>query len=206
MDDFLQALIRNQQICASAAVESCIDRHAGRNTCDDFFEYWYSTNLVGIEGISLGTHSRDLPCAMNEVIRAECLTPEGCRQLVIKAWVHPEFPEVNLTREDWLMAFSRVGYVNDSEEGELAPPEESIQLWRGAIAERKHGMAWTSDKQRALWFAKRFNGTSETNAELWTAEVAAERVLARFMGRGESEYVVNSKGLTVTLEESLQGP
>lgn len=48
------------------------------------------------------------------------------------------------------------------------------------------GLSWTTDYQKALWFANRFNEKSQ-----WVAEAVVEKdaIMAFFVGRGENEVV-----------------
>lgn len=187
---FLDSLIAAQQESAIRAVTACAVAHAGKNSCSDFFrDYWY-----GNEYGHFGTHDRDLPWAAHQVITSECLTPQARRELAVSAWTGPEFPEANLSRAKWLQIFARTGFLTDRDG--LVRPKASVTLWRGAIPSRKAGMAWTSDRDRASWFARRLSGVStKEDGEVWRLTVEPGRVLARFVERGEEEFVVDTRRL-----------
>lgn len=77
----------------------------------------------------------------------------------------------------------------DTEESDgLDALPEVIPVYRGtAYAERIHGLSWTLDRDKAVWFAERFG----TDTPL-LAEGAARKhlVIAYFTSRGEEEIVV----------------
>lgn len=132
----------------------------------------------------------DLPAILVEVARD--LTDDQLAAALRDAWVMPEIPEDCLARADWLDLFTEVGYRHNLDRAE--PPAE-ITLWRGGIDPNR--MAWTADRQLAEWFRDRAHG------KLWTANVPASHLLARYdgvrtgggSGPGETEYVVNPAGL-----------
>lgn len=48
-------------------------------------------------------------------------------------------------------------------------------------------MSWTTDIEKAEWFAKRW----DKNSKVYSAKVSKDDVLALFSSRGESELVVD---------------
>lgn len=194
MADFLEEMKHLQYEAAVIAVRECRRSHEGSQSCENFMsEYWYRSSGV------FGTHDRDLPWATAEVIAGGCLTPQGARELIVRAWTGPEFPEANLTQELWLGLFRTVGFItDDEEEQEEMAPHVPVRLWRGAIPSRARGMAWTSDKSRAKWFATRLDGvSSRERGAVWTTMAPPEAILARFTRRGESEFVLDPRSLAV---------
>jgi hypothetical protein len=55
-------------------------------------------------------------------------------------------------------------------------------------------MAWTLNRDRAVWFAKRY-ASSRTPPRVASAMVARHKILAHFTGRNEQEIVVLSRDL-----------
>ena len=142
-------------------------------------------------------HTRDLPSLFLDLAESECYAPEEEKDVLIWAWTDPEWP-VNdtATPERWRDVFRRIGFVTDDKTIEV--PDSSVTLYRGEKLHSYLGagrlgdgnarrMSWTSDRERALWFAHRF-GTPGTVLE----RVAdPTEIMAIFMSRGESEYVLD---------------
>ena len=64
-------------------------------------------------------------------------------------------------------------------------------VYRGvAHVEASRGMSWTIDREKALWFARRFAGDDKRTPLLITANVRRIDVMAHYLGRNESEIVV----------------
>lgn len=106
------------------------------------------------------------------------------------AWTHCDRPEQHFPRREWLPVFRAAGYHDDWTSAE---PPEQITLWRGGI--RRTGMSWTADKERAVWFQKRWDCLQE--GKLWSITVGPSRLLAHYgvEYRGEDEYVIDSAGI-----------
>lgn len=92
----------------------------------------------------------------------------------------------------------RTGLTSDERMAVNALPER-IRIWRGATGHNHMGWSWTTDREKARWFAVRGYGTKERY--LLTAEVKREDVLAILDGRGESEVVVDPSNLIDTAIE-----
>lgn len=174
-----------------AAAAELVRAHGGRRTCADPMRAFYRHSPV---------HDRDLPAFAHLVIDADVCTPDAAAELVYRAWTGPEFPEANLDTGLWRAMFRRVGYLTD--DGPADRPLGFVgPLWRGATHDRRLGMAWTTDRDRAVWFADRFGTALGDEAHVWRLDtVRAGRVLARFDGRSEAEVVLNTRGLTPVRE------
>jgi hypothetical protein len=123
---------------------------------------------------------------------------------LVEAWVSCEWPVSSYVRNEsfetyeeavefWSELFASVtggeGFLTD--EGMVAPYKslpERIQVFRGAPEDCADGLSWTTDAERADWFARRLSNES---AEVWTTTVKNTDVLAMFNGRKESEIVVD---------------
>lgn len=70
---------------------------------------------------------------------------------------------------------------------------DEIHIHRGHTHLNQAGWSWTSDYDRAMWFATRF----DADGKVTSTTVAKDKVLAYFTGRGENEIVVNPKDLVL---------
>jgi hypothetical protein len=134
-----------------------------------------------------------LIAAIYEVIAADTITA-----LVADAWCAAEFPQDCLRRADWLWLFGKAGYtVNGKPAGR---PAEPVRLWRGSSPGLRRRWSWTSDPERAEWFASRCRLFGQA-AQVWQVEAPPASLLAAMFGpdyRNESQYVVSTAGLKIT--------
>lgn len=193
----LAELKRGEAINAEMAVQQTVMEHNGKQDMEpnDYFMYWHKRP----------THSRDLPDYAIKTAIAGCYTPDGLRDIVADAWSLPEFPESNYSSQHWNVLFTLAGPFHSTPDGISALRVRSIPtLYRGAVHSRRKGMAWTTDLAVAKKFAERFSGPSFGTGHIWTLDsVPHSRVLARFNCRGESEWVINTKGLTPQRHETI---
>jgi len=71
---------------------------------------------------------------------------------------------------------------------------ETVTIYRGyQYNASMRGMSWTVDRDRAIWFARRF--ARRAAPKLATVTVARSKILAYFDGRNESEVVVLPRDL-----------
>ena len=112
---------------------------------------------------------------------------------VARSWMMPEWPEGHLPPEVWVTFFRAVGYLVDEACGDRGTLPEQLTLYRGAIPSRRLGMSWTGDRDRAEWFAHRFDGIrGDSLGKVWTVTVPRSLVLARITERREDEYVLDT--------------
>ncbi len=106
-----------------------------------------------------------------------------------------EFPNRAVDEDIWRALFDLAGYVVNGQPSEQ--PAEPIELWRGALPEHRNGWSWTDDRDLARWFADRPHNRGA--GKVWAASVEPVRLLARITDHreGESEYVVDARGLAV---------
>ncbi|HSP10031.1 MAG TPA: hypothetical protein VLU92_10600 [Candidatus Dormibacteraeota bacterium] len=111
---------------------------------------------------------------------------------IVRVWSDAEVPLRSLTAPEWLEMFAAAGYTDC---GKPSPrPAEPLRLWRGAPYKYHRRWSWTADFDRAQRFADRSRG------RVWSAVVPPFALLgadAGHEGRNESEYVVNTTGLTI---------
>lgn len=121
------------------------------------------------------------------------------------AWTMAEWPELHADQEVWADLFAAVGPVRDGEPVDydgLGLPDP-VTLYRGAVPSRRDGMSWTTDRDRAEWFARRFDGLGTETGQVYEITIPVECCLARFTeGRGEDEVVVDVTQLDMDAEVS----
>lgn len=123
---------------------------------------------------------------------------------VASAWTMAEFPSNLLPLDTWVELFEEAGYTAD---GEPAPrPQEPVTVYRGCHPERRFGMSWTTDLERARWFADRDLGRG--TGAVYEATVAPGWLLAFIHKnhRGEAEFVVDPVALTDETVKLVRSP
>lgn len=144
--------------------------------------------------VSAGLGRRDMPHALvYAVIMDEVITdPEEVAIGIESAWVSTEWPLSAADPDVWLNVWSYatddgLTYLEGDQITDIANLPETLTVYRGAAPGYERGMSWTTDLERARWFANRFN----QGHEVFVAEVPREAVLARFGRRGEDEVVID---------------
>lgn len=101
-----------------------------------------------------------------------------------------EFPELweDLLRSD---IPHRQSIMTDEERDALDELPETFIIYQGHTNIRDDGWSWTTEKSVAVWFARRFASMEECEPRLTTALVEKRNVIAYFLGRNESEIVVD---------------
>ena len=86
-----------------------------------------------------------------------------------------------------------IGFFSDRER--IGPPRRNLRVWRGGSDPM--GLAWSTSRDMALWFANRGVRMGFDPEEiLWMAYAPPEAVLARIFQRNEQEVVVDPRLLT----------
>lgn len=191
--------IRNAQ----ALAERVVREHAGKRDLDDWFDVWHHERA---------THNRDLPEFAFLTIMANCWTDSEERHLAQCAWTLPEWPG-QIGREHWLLLCNKVGFICTVVDDEGGCPlhqdefdqqgdGEPITVWRGSFTGFKRGLSWTTDRDRAVWFARRGDMAGKGRTmHLWRCEVPPERVEAHYNTRSEHEIVADVRGLKIIEEK-----
>lgn len=120
-------------------------------------------------------------------------------ELLADAWTSAENPnmDVNVTKAELVKMFEesdREVLMTFEERIRLSELPDKITIYRGLTtfnARNVKALSWTVDKRKAEWFAHRFG----ENGTVYTAQIKKADVLAFFMGRNESEIVLNPKKL-----------
>lgn len=119
-------------------------------------------------------------------------------------WTIVEYPNIdeNITAIEFVKLFRKAdkSVLMDEDEFQqyLALPDE-ITVYRGIRARGSlKALSWTTDINKAKWFACRWNKTGK----VYSAQISKEDVLAMFTLRGESELVVDFTKLKNIVLES----
>lgn len=130
------------------------------------------------------------PALLHDLYHTGSLSVVDNPGIVADVWSMAEFPVNLLPDEMWVGLFEEAGYTHD---GQPAPrPTDAVTVYRGALFERRRGMSWTTDMDRARWFAERDLGGGR--GMIWAYLAPPEALLAFIhdSSRGEAEHVVNT--------------
>jgi hypothetical protein len=151
----------------------------------------------------------DMPGIMVDAFVAGQLEKDELAKAIADSWVMAEWPARQMTPESWIFLIDQVldenSYLTDEglilSKAAMKMPE-TLTLWRGCWPEFAEGLSWTLDRERAEWFAHRFDfGEHEGKGTLYEITIPYELVLAQFNGRNEDEYVIDS---TMLMEDDIQ--
>lgn len=103
--------------------------------------------------------------------------------------------------DEYVALFTEVGFVSDYPDLDYVRPVEPLTVYRGvpnAAAEGAYAIGWTTELERARWFAHRldllaFPPLDDQGIEptVWRAEIDPDGVLGLFYRQNESEVLVN---------------
>lgn len=127
------------------------------------------------------------------------LADKEMAEILADAWVNSECPnmDVDVSKAELVEMFTKADkqyLMSERERKLLAQLGETVTVYRGVTsynAKNVRALSWTIDKDRAKWFAHRF----QENGIVYTAQIRKAQILAVFASRGESEIVLNPKGL-----------
>ncbi len=114
-----------------------------------------------------------------------------------RVWIDSEFPYVNdrMWRTLWNSPRPEKHWsmkANDHRMFDYLSRQPELTVWRGAghsLARR--GLSWTTDKDKAQWFADRF-GDRGKDSYLWQLTIPGSKIIAYLSDRGESEVILDS--------------
>lgn len=123
-------------------------------------------------------------------------------------WVHTESPWVN--RKLFLQLFNsprphREFLMDADERKALKKLPAQLTIYRGFAGERGKGLSWTLDRDKAVWFAKRFHVLHGQTARVIEGTCQNSDVFAHFTGRGESEIVIDPEKVKRQKKVPLEG-
>jgi hypothetical protein len=114
--------------------------------------------------------------------------------VVASVWTMAEFPAHNLDPDSWVELFGEAGYTHD---GEPAPrPSKPVTAYRGCSDDRRFGMSWSIDLDRARWFADRDLGKGKGHVYVLSAPPESMLAFVHEFGRSEAEYVIDPQYLS----------
>ena len=119
------------------------------------------------------------------------LTPEQLGFILGWTWCKTEFPHQNgISKMVKLFRLcSKETLMDEASRKTFDNIPEILTIYRGIQSKkaRIRGLSWTTDLEKAKWFARRFN----CNNTVFEAKIEKKNVFACFDIRGESEVVVN---------------
>lgn len=130
-------------------------------------------------------------------------------QLLGYLWVCTEAPnsDPNLSKMQMLNMFRKADPAVLMEEAELQrfrQLEDVVTVYRGVTshnADNVLALSWTLDRDKAQWFAHRFG----ENGTVYEAQISRQHIYAFLNSRGESEVIVDPRGLQDITESQDEG-
>ena len=129
--------------------------------------------------------------------------------ILADAWIRSEQPnhDPNLPRSRLLAMFRAADpaiLMDDEERKLLDTLEDTVTVYRGVHSAKSNGvnaMSWTLDQETAAWFTGRYR----RQGCVYEAKIQKEHIHALFLGRNESEVIVDPKYLTdITQVQSME--
>ena len=129
------------------------------------------------------------------------LTDQQYWELLAYVWVDTEFPHqaYDLRRE--LFASKRLhreALMTVEEQTAFAAMPSTLTVYRGGST--ANGLSWTLSKDKARWFAERFD--RDGKHQVFKGTVSKDKVYAYLKGRKEEEIVVNPKFVSIEIQPS----
>jgi|GEM_PF-1177857 hypothetical protein len=123
------------------------------------------------------------------------LSPKEYWQLLADIWIDTESAwqykpiwEMLLFRKEKKYIRTRHFFMNSQDKKLFKDLPQGFKIYRGCNCLNVNGFSWTLNKERAQWFATRFN---HKEAILLEACVKKDRILAYVTGRNEDEIIVH---------------
>lgn len=129
--------------------------------------------------------------------------------ILADAWIRSELPnhDPNLPRSRLLAMFRAADpaiLMDDEERKLLDTLEDTVTVYRSVHSAKSNGvnaMSWTLDQETAAWFTGRYR----RQGCVYKAKIQKEHIHALFLGRNESEVIVDPKYLTdITQVQSME--
>ena len=140
---------------------------------------------------------------------ASSLSKADYSSILADAWIRSEQPnhDPNLPQSRLLAMFRAADpklLMDDEERERLDSLENTVTVYRGVHSAKSDGvcaMSWTLDKDTAAWFASRYG----RQGNVFEAKIEKKHICALFLGRNESEVIVDPKYLTdVTQVQTME--
>lgn len=128
------------------------------------------------------------------------LSRKDFSEILASAWINCEAPhnDPDLSKADLLSMFKSAdpkALMEDDEYEQLQKMDDTLTVYRGVTsynADNIKALFWTLNKEKAEWFAHRFN----EDGMVYEAQIDKEHIYAVFNGRNESEVVLDPQYLT----------
>lgn len=174
----------------------CIELPYWANHEDWFQRHWESDPAEIFNSLATAHGRNDGPWLLDLWQEAGVLDRETLAAVLAGVWCLAEYPERVLSRRLWVAMFRSAAYP---------PPSQPMRLYRGASSRNRKGMAWTTDRHQAQWFAERFVILKEAKTFVYETVVDPGAVLCLVDetcedgGRKENEVVVDPGMLTAPI-------
>lgn len=126
------------------------------------------------------------------------------------SWLWSDSENIHQNRRQWRQIWlskepERQAVMDEEELGLFAELPDVLKIYRGIRYQSAvRGLSWTLDRDKAVWFAKRFR--LDRQPILLTTEIQKSQAIAYLIGRNESEIVVHPKApskLIITQEKII---
>ena len=170
----------------------CSDHEAAGSTSAEMF-----SDLAHLWG------KERAPLVLHEAWCRGLFVPSDLRIALPPTWCAPMRPEPLLGTLKWLELFRAAGYRS---------PDDPIVIYRGAPSKDCRGMSWTTDIERATWFANHYNvrqqwTTDPQPSHIYRCTAQPEAVLCQIpktivgdLAWEENEVIVNPDPSVLTIE------
>lgn len=128
----------------------------------------------------------------------EKMSLEDFSKALGEAWVIQENPngDVNVplrTAVSWFKKSDKSKLMNEKDYGTWNSFEAGLGVYRGvAVGRKAKGLSWTTSREKAEWFAHRFDNENETGYVEKLVVADKSSILAYFSTRAEEEVVINT--------------
>ena len=128
------------------------------------------------------------------------LSRKDFSEILASAWINCEAPhnDPELNKADLVFMFKSAdpkALMEDDEYEQLQELDDTLTVYRGVTsynADNVKALSWTLNKEKAEWFAHRFND----DGTVYEAQIDKKHIFAIFNGRNESEVVLDPQYLT----------
>lgn len=136
------------------------------------------------------------PALLDSAFDDDLLDDRTLAAVIGDVWSGASRPEDQLPWATWTAMFTRVGYIEDGRP--VDRPTGDLVLYRAASDKHRFRHSWTDRLEVAEQFLT-FGDRPRWSPSVWTATVPSSQLLARIthIRRGESEYVLETKGLRI---------
>lgn len=92
-------------------------------------------------------------------------------------------------------------FMEEADRSRLIKLPTTVTVYRGHSNENRDGWSWTTDHDRALWFARRFGFRASL---LTTGTVRKTEITASLLAQGEDELVINPANVKIISTEPVE--